>query len=144
MGYVPTDAGRWVSEKYARLAEIVEDYDPQFELRYIPPEHRETLEDKKKCYVIWDLATNSPVLFASELDEPETILSRLFWSDNKQGNVLDRINAHNAAVEALRLKEEMDRRAEAREKIAWLVGTKKNYINMGNGRVLDDQLRRIR
>lgn len=144
MAYIPTDTGRWVSEKYARLAEIVEDYDPQFELRFIPPEHRETLEDKKKCYVIWDLATNSPVLFASELDEPETILSRLFWSDNKQGNVLDRINAHNAAVEALRLKEEMDRRAEAREKIAWLVGTKKNYINMGNGRVLDDQLRRIR
>lgn len=144
MEFVPTDTGRWVSEKYARLAEIVEDYDPQFELRFIPPEHRETLEDKKKCYVIWDLATNSPVLFASELDEPETILSRLFWSDNKQGNVLDRIEAHNAAQEAFRMKEEMDRRAEAREKIAWLMGTRKNYINMGDGRVLDDQLRRIR
>lgn len=142
--YTPTDDGHWVSEKYMRLAEIVHDYDPQFELRWIPPEHRTDPQDITKCYVIWDIVTNNPVLYAGELDTPEHVLGRLFDADNKHGNVLERIDAHNAAIEAFKLKEEMDIREEQREKVAWLMGTKKNFINMGKGRVVDDQLRRIR
>lgn len=142
--FVPTDDGRWVSEQYERLAQVVQDYDPQFELRWIPSEHRSEPEDRKNCYVIWDIIANAPVLFAGELDNPETILGKLFDADNKHGNVLDRVNAHNAAIEALKLREELDRRNEQMDKVAWLMETKKNFINMGNGRVVDDQLRRVR
>lgn len=142
--FVPTDDGRWVSENYERLARVVQDYDPQFELRWIPPEHRETPDDISKCYVIWDIISNAPVLFAGELDTPEQILGRLFDSDNKHGNVLERIDAHNNAIKALRMKEQMDVAEERQDKISWLIGTKKNYINMGNGRVVDDQLRPLR
>lgn len=142
--FVPTDDGRWVSERFARLAEVVQDYDPQFELRWIPPEHRTDPNDHKRCFVIWDIVTNTPVLFAGELDTPESILGRLFDADNKHGNVLERIDAHNAAIEALRLKEEMDRREEMQDKVSWLIGTNKNYIKLGDGKVVDDQLRRIR
>lgn len=142
--FTPTDDGRWVSETYERLARVVQEYDPQFELRWIPPDQRETPSDVTKCYVIWDVAANAPVLFAGELDTPESILGRLFDSDNKHGNVLDRIEAHNAAIKALEMKAELDANEEKLEKIAWLIGTKKNYINMGNGRVVDDQLRPLR
>lgn len=142
--FTPTDDGRWVSETYERLARVVQEYDPQFELRWIPPDQRETPTDVTKCYVIWDVVANAPVLFAGELDTPESILGRLFDSDNKHGNVLDRIEAHNAAIKALEMKAELDANEEKLEKIAWLIGTKKNYINMGNGRVVDDQLRPLR
>src|SRR5690348_17034786 len=101
MTFVPTDDGRWVSEQYERLARVVQDYDPQFELRWIPPEHRNDPGDIERCYVIWDVVTNNPVLYAGELSTPEEILGRLFDADNKHGNVLERIDAHNAAVEAL-------------------------------------------
>lgn len=144
MVHIVTDTGRWVNENFARLAEVVEDYDPQFELRFIPPEHRFEPEDHNKCWVIWDNVSNSPVLFAGENDTPATILGRLFDADNKHGDVLKRLDAHNAAIEALELKAQMDAREEKMEKVAWLMGTKKNYINMGNGRVVDDQLRRLR
>lgn len=142
--YIPTDDGRWVSEHFARLAEVIKDYDPQFELRWIPPEYRETPEDRKNCYVVWDTYSNYPVFHAGELDTPESILGRLFDSDNRNGDVLKRIDAHNAAIEALQLKEELDRREEQQDYAAWLAGTNKNYIKLKGGRVVDDQLRRIR
>jgi hypothetical protein len=138
---VPTDDGHWVSEQFERLARIVSDYDPQFELRWIPPENRTELEDKAKPYVVWDTVTNSPVFFASELDTPVDILTRLFEGDNSKHDVLKRIDAHNAAVEAMRLKEELDKREEQMEYAAWLIGTEKNYIQLGKGRKVDDQLR---
>jgi hypothetical protein len=144
VGYVPTDDGRWVSEQYERLARVVQDYDPQFELRWIPPEHRTDPGDVQRCYVIWDVVTNTPVLYAGELSTPEEILGRLFDSDNKHGNVLDRIDAHNAAKQALEMKSKMDEAEAKQEYVEWIMSTKKNYINLGGGRVVDDQLRRIR
>lgn len=144
MSFIPSDDGRWVSEHYERLARVVQDYDPQFELRWIPPEHRETPEETKNCYVIWDIVANAPVLFASELDSPVEVLTRLFDSDNKHGNVLERLDKHNKAVEAMRMKEQMDLAEERQEYVSWLMQTKQNYINMGKGRVVDDQLRTVR
>lgn len=146
MNFIPTESGHWVSEHYERLARVVQDYDPQFELFWIPPEHRITPEERKNCYAIVEHSPLGDVVafHASELDTPESILERLFMSDNKHGNVLDRIDAHNAAIKAMQMKEELDQREEAMDKVAWLMGTKKNYIEMGNGRVLDDQLRLVR
>jgi hypothetical protein len=141
--FIPSEDGRWVSERYERLARVVQDYDPQFELRWIPPEHRETQDERSKPYVVWDTVTNSAVFFASELDTPEDILARLFMGDSSKGDVLARIDAHNAAIEAMNMKEQLDAEEERQEKIAWLIGTKKNYINLGGGRKVDDQLRPI-
>lgn len=142
--HIPTETGVWVNEGFERLARVVQDYDPQFELRWIPPEARTDPEDRTKPYVIVDLATNTPVLFASELDTPESILTNLFNSDNKHGNVLDRIDAHNAAVRALQLKEKMDLAEERQDYIAFLVKTKKNKIQLGKNRFVDDQLRPLK
>lgn len=141
--FIPTEDGHWVSEHFERLARVVKDYDPQFELRWIPPEHRTDPEDRKKPYVIWDTVTNTPCMYASELDTPEDILTRLFLGDNTKGNVLERLDAHNAAVQALQMKEQMDEAEERQDYISWLVGTNKNYIQLGKGRKVDDQLRRI-
>lgn len=141
--FIPSDDGRWVSEQYERLARVVQDYDPQFELRWIPPEHRSTPDDIKNPYVIWDIVTNSHVMFAGELDTPEDILTRLFNADNSKGNVLDRMEARNAAIEALEMKKQLDVAGERQEYAAFLAKTEKNYINLGNGRKVDDQLRPI-
>lgn len=142
--YVPTETGEWVSETFERLARVVQDYDPQFELRWIPPEHRVTPDDHKSCYMIVDIVTNLPVATCGELDTPEDLLTQLFNSDNKHGNVLERLEAREAAKQALKMKAEMDEMEERRDYAAWLIGTQKNFINMGNGRVVDDQLRTVR
>lgn len=141
--HIPTETGIWVSEHYERLARVVQDYDPQFELRWIPVAARIDPDDRKKPYVIWDLVTNTPVFYASELDTPEDILTRLFIGDNSKGNVLDKIEAHNAAIMAMNMLEDLDRREEKMDKVAFLMGTEKNYIQLGKGRKVDDQLRPI-
>lgn len=142
--FVPSETGEWVSEKFERLARVVQDYDPQFELRWIPPEHRVTPEDHRACYMIVDIITNLPVATCGELDTPEDLLTQLFNSDNKHGDVLTRLEARENAKRILQMKEEMDAAEERKEYAAWLMGTNKNYINMGNGRVVDDQLRTVR
>lgn len=145
---IVTENGEWVSEHFQRLAEIVKDYDPYLELRWIPPGQRETDADKKNPYCIIDTRSNYIVLFASERDTPESILARLFQSDNKHGSVLDRIDAENAAKEAFRLKEKMDEEELKKDFVAWLIGTKQNFIKTtnpvtGEKLKLDDQLRRL-
>lgn len=141
--FIPTEDGRWVSETFERLARVVQDYDPQFELRWIPPENRTTAEERSKPYVVWDTTVNAPFFFASELDTPQDILEKLFNGDNAKGDVLARLEARNAAREALKMKEELDIAEERQEYIAWLMATKKNYITLPDGRKVDDQLRPI-
>lgn len=141
--FIPTDDGRWVSENYERLARVVKDYDPQFELRWIPPENRVSGEERAKPFVVWDTTANAPFFFASELDTPEDILEKLFNGDNAKGDVLARLEARNAAREALKMKEELDAAEERQEYMAWLMGTQKNYITLPGGRKVDDQLRPI-
>jgi hypothetical protein len=136
--YVPAEDGRWVNESYARLAEIVKDYDATLELRWIPPDRR-TREDKKP-YVIIDTRINEPVLYASELDTPEEILARLFDADNKYGNVLTRLENRNKAVEIFDAKKQMEKMEEATDYAEFLFKSPLNTVK-ANGKKYDDQRR---
>lgn len=143
MAIVPTNDGRWVDENFARLAEVIQDYDPAFDLRWIPPEHRSTPDDVHNCYAVVETNANGEfvVFHAGPLATPEEILTRLFQGDNTKGNALERMEARNAAQEALRLKEQIELSEERKEYVEWLIGTQKNYIQLGGGRIADDQLR---
>lgn len=140
--------GQWVNEHFARLAEVIKDYDEALELQWIPPGQRTEEADKKNPYRIIDSRSNSVVMFASERDTAEQILARLWGADNQQGSVLDRIDIENAAAQALKYKEQMDEAELKKDFTAFLIGTKKNYIKTQNPITgekvkFDDQLRRI-
>lgn len=140
--FVPTDDGRWVDEHFARLAEIIRDYDPYLELRWIPPEYRITQEDRTRPYCVVDTRTNYIAMFASERDTPTDILSKLFDIDNANGDVLRRAEARDTAKRAIQYKEEMDRREEAQDFAAFALKTRKNYWKH-KGVKYDDKMRRI-
>jgi hypothetical protein len=137
--FVP-ELDRWISEEFSRLAEIIQDYDPYLELRWIPPEHRTDPEDKKNPYCIWDTRTNYVVMFASELDSPVAILAKLFDIDNKNGDVNKRLQAHNAAQQAMQMREWLDEREAAKDFSAFVFSNKKNYWTH-EGRKRDDEFR---
>lgn len=145
--FVPTNDGRWVSENFARLAEVIKDYDPQFELRWIPPEQRTDPGDEQRAFCVFDLVNKKPAFYASFDATPEEILGHLFDVDNKHGDVLRRMEARNAAREALRLKAEMEVSEERQEYVAWLMGSRQNYYKLrdrrGDLRKFDDQFRRL-
>lgn len=138
-GFTVVD-GQWVSEKFERLASLLQDYDPNLELRWIPPANR-TREDKEP-FVIFDLRSNTPVLFAKEQDEPHQILARLWGIDNKHTNVLDKIEIEERAKRALEMKAWMDAKEEAAD-LAYFFKQSPLHTIKHNGKKFDHNRRRI-
>lgn len=138
--FIPTDEGRWVSSEFERLARNIQDYDTALELRWIPPENR-TREDKKP-FVVVDTRTNTAVLYASELDTPVDILTRLYLADDKNGSPLERIEAHNLAIKNLQYQEWLDEREEMMEQAKFLLFTPLHWVKF-NGKKLDDTRRPV-
>lgn len=138
-GFVVAD-GQWVSEKFERLASLIQDYDSNLELRWIPPDKR-TREDKEP-FVIFDKVSNTVVLYAKEQDEPHLILSRLWGIDNAQHNVLDRMEIEERAKKALEMKEWMDFQEEAAS-LAYFFKQSPLHTIRHNGKKFDHNRRRI-
>ena len=125
----------WISAEFHRLAEIISDYDEYLELQWIPPQKREDQLDKTKCYRIMDTRNNKIILYANELDSPVDILARLWGSDSAKGNVLSRVDAHNAAVKAMRLREELDIREAELDFSIFVLKNERNYwVHQGKKR----------
>lgn len=139
--YVPSESGEWIDENFARLSEILQDYDPHLKLMWIPPSERSD-SDTSKPFAVVDTRTNYVVMYADETDKPQEILTRIFEGDNSKHNLQSRVQAWDIAEKAFKMKKELEEREEAMEFTSWMIGTKKNYIKH-NGVKLDDQLRRI-
>lgn len=104
-----------ISVEFSQLAEIIQDYDHNLELCWIPPADRATVEERAVPYCIKDKRTNSVVMFCSEREHPQEILARLFNADNEKGNVLDKLESQEVAKKVWNYKNWIDKQQEARE-----------------------------
>lgn len=112
--YLPTGEGHFISEKQRRISEILKDYDPYLELQWIPVEDRDP--NDKYSFRVVDTSPGHPpfiVTFAHECDE--RLLAKIIQIDNKHGNVLNFLDAHNAAVELYEKKKLKEQRMEAHQ-----------------------------
>ena len=130
---IATESGHFVNSKWEHLAEMVEIYNPQLELRWIPPQLREWGDNNP--YVVVHRDSNGAeyaVVYASEADSPEEIMTNIINNDMKHGDVFERMqvrNAVNKAFELARLADEM----EAKEDLtAWFMKSDKNYKTFVN------------
>lgn len=146
---VGTDEGYFVSQKWMYLAEMIKDYNHNLELRWVPPANRGP-EDRQKPYVVTSRDTNGRdyiVMYASELDQPEEIMTKIFHSDMKNGNVLDKVEARNRAHKLFELRNREEELAEQAELARWLVETKKTRPTFrdknGDLVTVDEQLNRV-
>lgn len=140
MVYIPSDNGVWVDENFERLARVIQDYDQNLILAWIP--HDQRTRDDKKPYAILDIRTNQPIMFASELETPVDILERLFNADNQKGNVLDRLEARESAEKALNMRKWLDKREELNEVAEFFVNSPLHTIKH-NGKKFDHQRRPV-
>ena len=127
---VPTEDGRFVSERHAHIDEIINDYDPNLRLAWIPPENRDPNSDDPPFAII-DTRTNEPIMFAREDEVDERLLARLWRGDNTKHNVLRDIEAQEAAQKALALKERMDREEEAKDFLEWYARSPWTFTHNG-------------
>jgi hypothetical protein len=138
--FVPLEDGRWVNENFARLAEVINAYDYNLKLMWIPPDKRDVLD--KKPYAVIDIRTNSYVLYATELDTPVDILARLYAADNTKGNVLSKLEAHNKSIESIEVQRRIEHLEELREYAYFLLASRKNFLR-ANGKKFDSERRVI-
>lgn len=130
----------WISEKFSILAEIVAEYDRNLELRWIPPNNR--TRDDKKPYVVVDKRSNYPVIYASDLDIPEQILASIIEGDNKNGDVLRKLEAQEAAAKLFQYKKYLIDMEEAADEVEFMVKSPLNVLKF-KGKKFDDQRRVI-
>lgn len=136
--------GRFRSSKMERLAEIVEDYDPNLELQWIPPEYR-TKEDGPS-YRIYDYSKNYTVFYFYESDDPAEILARIRFGDIRRHDVLKQLEEMEWAQKVMQYKEWMDEQDE-RVELTKMFMSNRNYFTMRDHRgdlVKYDEYRRKR
>lgn len=135
-------ANEWVSAEFQRLADVIHEYDPYLFLEFIPPERQVDLIDKQKCFRIVDTRTNTVALTADSLSNPADILARLWSNDQKHGNVIARMDARNAAVEALKLKEQIEEQERLKDFVHFIAkNTKSRWEH--DGKIYDDEFRNL-
>lgn len=123
----------FVSQELIRLAEILQDYDSDLEMKFIPPQYRTDEDGLPYCIVHHPPGKKSYVVFYfGETDSPESILARIFEGDNARGDVQHKLDAANAAAQAFRLKEQIDARMEAADKFHFLATSRSNnFVSWG-------------
>lgn len=125
-----------LSAKHERIAEIIQDYDPNLELAWIPPDER-TAFDRAPFAIIH----NSPkgryiVGYFREDQMNHQIIAHLFKINNANRNVLTDLEAEEAAIKALEYKTLMDEQAEREDFAKHLIKTRKHRYHH-NGKVYE-------
>lgn len=123
MAYVPAEGGYLVSERHARVAEIIQDYDPQLELAWIPPEKREPGD---KPFAVIHRPDGQPPYVVCYADDPdERLLARVFSMDTNKNDVWQNLEYERAAYEAMRLKTQMEELQEQHDLAASILRSPK-------------------
>ncbi len=141
MAHIATDDGHWINEDFERVARLVQDYDPNLEVHWIP--YGERTRDNKEPYRVFDTVHQTTVFYFKETDGPVDIITRLFNGDNKHGDVLARIEKMEAAHQALLMQEQADRLEEAEDMAKFLISTPLHTVRIRKGLKVDDQIRRM-
>jgi hypothetical protein len=128
----------WISAEFARLAEILHDYDRFLRLEMVPPEQWVNLVDKSKVFRVVDVKRNKIVLYASSVANPEDILARVWSMDqNYNHDVVAAMDAKNRALEVIQAKKHEEEIEEAREFAMYIANNNKSRWHHG-GRVRDE------
>ncbi len=118
--------------KAQRIAEILQEYDPTLEFRWIPPKDRNSFDTKP--FAVWHNPVGLPSYMIMALKEDELdhrVLAAIFNANNNNGSVLSRLEAEEAAKQAIKYKEQIDLEEERREFALWALRQNKTVKHNG-------------
>ena len=132
--YFPTNDGNWISEKQRRINEILQDFDPNLQLQWIPPGRRN--EKDEPFRVVCFPRNGHPYLVCTAMEADERLLANVFNAKqaNKSGNLLSWLDNYNRAKEIYNAKINHERRQEAREMAASIARSDKSSYKLYNHR----------
>lgn len=132
-----SEVNEFISSKHQRLAEIINDYDEDFFLVYVPKRGRDESDTKpfrivskepgKPSHVVKDLSE-------AEMDNPQEVLKWLFEGDvrkHRPDDIFARMEAERLAAEVWAQKQEDDEEEDRRDLLTQVVRggrDRKNYF----------------
>lgn len=121
-----------LSVKHMRVAEIIKDYNPELELAFIPRNARSAF-DAEPFAVLHRLPNGQTyvVMTCKEEEVDERLLTKVFMADKKNGNVLKRLEAEEAARKLMKMKEEMAEWEDKQDFVKSLLKGKHYYRHNG-------------
>lgn len=134
--YFPVD-GHFISQKQIRINEVLQDYDPNLQLQWIPPDKRS--ERDLAFRVVHFNPGKAPYLVCTAEECDERLLAKVFEADQQNSpNKLTYIENYNNALELVRAKEDTEERQELHEMaMAVIRNNKSSYTIRINGEVID-------
>lgn len=110
------DSGRFINGNHERIARILNEYDPELELGWIPPDKRDPSDEKPYCVIHNNPnGTRQAISFWREDEIDERILEWAFENDFRKHSpdeIFNRFQARNLALDLKRQKEIEDEAAE--------------------------------
>lgn len=122
-----TDDGHIVSAKHQRIAEIIQDYNPELSLMWIPPDKRSE-EDAKPFAVVHTKSDGSQyaLFYLREEDLNEDVLAAIFYMDMSKHSPRSlelELEAQERARQIYEAKEREERMGEKREFAKFMLKT---------------------
>src|SRR4030067_1411292 len=112
------DSGYFISEQHRIIAEIIQDYNPDLYLMWIPPDKRGLDDTEPFAIVHMPIGKPQYVVRRCKDSEVDVRLLQWLWSGDtaREGNdILGSLEAYEAASKAIKLKEQEDQLAAQRD-----------------------------
>lgn len=129
-----TETGHFVSEKWARLNELLQQFDPELELHWIPSDKR--IADEKYPYRIIHRPSATSrmapyvVMHCRETDQPQEIFAQIISGDSWKNDVQARMDARAKADRIFQRKQHLDELAESADLVHFLLVRAGNYTTI--------------
>lgn len=130
------DNGEFISAKVSRIVELIREYDPNLEVKWIPEKMRRPDEP---AFMITERLRDGREVVAfyvqSEAEFNETVLARIYAGDNARNDVQARVDAANAAVNRVREARAREEREQYYDLMGSVIKSKKHTYRH-NGQTL--------
>lgn len=131
------ESGRAVNTDHERIAQIIQDYNPDMRLVWIPSDQRQSTDLQPFAIVHSPLGRPEYIALKCREDEVnEKLLGRLIAGDLSRNDVLGQLEAEDKARELINAKKWEDTLAEKREIAAQIIKSPRVRYTY-NGRVYE-------
>lgn len=138
-GYVADEAsGRFVSERHVTVATILQDYNPNLRLVWLPPEVRIPGDEGKEFAVVHvgdsEHHKDYVVRYCREDEVDERLLAWIWENDTKRHDVLHKLELMDMAAAMIKAKQEEEAAAARQDMVATVVKSPLHTYKMPSGR----------
>lgn len=132
-----SESGYFLSQKHQDLAEVINLYNEQLRVVWIPTDQR-TAESPKPFGVACFPSMGEPyiimLLSEAEMNNSKEVLQRVIASDGKNVDVVKYLASSNDAAVLLREKKKLEERAEMHDRAKSIFRSPLYVYNLGGGR----------